>query len=51
MNLYDTKSLTCKDCGKCIGEIDYDAAVIMPLCGQCSNPTPHISDKLTYIKH
>lgn len=40
------------ECGKIIGEIDYDAEVIRPKCGQCSNPTPHVKDKMPYlIKH
>ena len=52
LNIYDTKPLACKDCGKIIGEIDYDAEVILPKCSQCSNPTPHINDKIPYlIKH
>jgi len=52
LNIYDTKTLACKDCGKVIGEIDYDAEVILPKCSQCSNPTPHIRDKMPYlIKH
>jgi phage FluMu protein Com len=52
LNIYDTKPITCKDCGKIIGEIDYDAEVILPKCGQCSNPIPDIKDKMPYlIKH
>lgn len=47
MNIYDTKSLYCKDCGKCIGEIDYDARVMLPECGQCANPLPE-GDNILY---
>ena len=49
MNIYDTKSISCRDCGKIIGEIDYDAEVILPRCGQCSNPSPHYKDKMPYL--
>ncbi|WP_179370589.1 hypothetical protein [Nitrosopumilus ureiphilus] len=35
--------------GKAIGEVDYDVEIIRPKCGQCSNPTSHIKDKLPFI--
>lgn len=47
MNIYDTKSVYCKDCGKSIGEIEYDAKVILPECGQCANPMPE-GDNIMY---
>ncbi len=47
MNIYDTKTLSCAQCGKNIGEIDYDAEVILPKCGQCANPMPE-GDKILY---
>ena len=47
MNIYDTKSVYCKSCGKVIGEIDYDAIVILPECGQCANPLPE-GDTILY---
>lgn len=47
MNIYDTKTLSCAQCGKSIGEIDYDAEVILPKCGQCANPMPE-GDKILY---
>ncbi|AJM92890.1 MULTISPECIES: hypothetical protein [Nitrosopumilus] len=47
MNIYDTKSVYCKDCGKPIGEIEYDANVILPECGQCADPIPE-GDKILY---
>jgi|TARA_B110001454_G_scaffold7881_1_gene7525 phage FluMu protein Com len=46
MNIYDTKQIRCKDCDKAIGEIEYDAEIFLPKCNQCSNPTPHIKDKM-----
>ena len=49
MNIYDTKSVSCVDCGEIIGEIDYEAEVILPRCGQCSNPRPHFKDKMPYL--
>ena len=48
MNIYDTKSVVCSSCGQIIGEIDFDAEIIRPKCGQCANPTPHIKDKMPY---
>jgi len=52
LNIYDTKLIACKDCGKIIGEIDFDAEVLFLKCGLCSNPLPHINDKTPYlIKH
>lgn len=47
MNIYDTKTLSCIQCGKCIGEVDYDAEVIRPKCGQCANPMPY-GDQIIY---
>jgi hypothetical protein len=47
LNLYDTISISCVKCEKSIGEIDYDAKVINPLCGQCANPLPE-GDKILY---
>ncbi len=38
MNMYNTKTISCVFCGKHIGEIDTDAVVTMPICGQCVNP-------------
>lgn len=37
MNIYDTKSVYCYECGKFLGEIDCDATVTMPQCGSCVN--------------
>jgi len=49
--MYDTKTISCSSCGKCIGEIEYDAEVILPKCGSCANPMPD-GDKILYtISH
>jgi len=40
LNLYDTKTISCRNCGKTIGEVDYDAEIIRPLCGKCAHPLP-----------
>lgn len=50
MNIYDTKSIYCCKCGKFIGEIDYDAVVILPKCGKCADPIPEGDDKMSYLK-
>lgn len=49
MNIYDTKSLVCAKCETFIGEIDWDAHVIRPLCGKCASPVPD-DDKILYTK-
>jgi len=51
MNIYDTKTISCKDCGKSIGEIEYDAEVILPQCGHCANPLPEGDDILYTASH
>ena len=47
LNIYDTKTIPCAQCGKCIGEVEYDSQVIRPLCGKCANPIPE-GDKILY---
>ena len=47
--MYDKKSVCCSQCGRFIGEIDEDAIVILPKCGQCVNPMPEGDDKVQYI--
>jgi len=47
MNIYDTKTISCRSCGRSIGEIDYDAEVMLPQCGYCSNPMPE-GDNIVY---
>ena len=49
MNIYDTKTIRCSVCKQVIGEVDYDAEVIRPKCGQCANPTIHTKDKMPYL--
>ncbi len=36
-------------CGTVIGEVDIDAEIFRPKCGQCSDPTPHEKDKMPYL--
>ena len=38
-------------CDKCLGELDYDAEVTLPLCGQCANPLPEGDDILYTMSH
>lgn len=49
LNIYDTKSVICVMCGMVIGEVDYDAEITHPKCGQCANPTPYFKDKMPYL--
>lgn len=49
LNLYDTKTIRCVICQKAIGEVDFDAEIIRPKCGQCSNPIPDTRDKMPYL--
>jgi hypothetical protein len=46
LNIYDTKQISCSQCGVWIGEVDYDAQVILPKCGKCANPLPEGDDIL-----
>ncbi|QLH07460.1 hypothetical protein C5F50_10555 [Nitrosopumilus ureiphilus] len=48
MNLYDSKTIRCVQCDKVVGEIDFDAQVIRPMCGQCDDPKPDVLDQLSY---
>ena len=48
LNLYDTKTISCKKCGKWIGEVDYDCEIIRPLCGKCAHPLPE-GDTILYV--
>ena len=48
--MYDTKSIYCSKCGKFIGEIDFDAVVILPKYGKCADPIPEGDDKMSYLK-
>ena len=47
MNIYDTKTVFCKSCERSIGEIEYDAEVILPKCGSCADIKPE-GDKILY---
>ena len=51
LNLYDTRVIRCVRCNKCLGELEYDAEVIRPLCGQCANPLPEGDDILYTMSH
>ncbi len=48
LNIYDTRTISCIQCDKPIGEIDFDANVIRPICGQCDDPRPNVKDQLSY---
>ncbi|MCE9651637.1 MAG: hypothetical protein K8Q89_01045 [Nitrosarchaeum sp.] len=49
MNIYDTRTIRCVVCDKPIGEVDFDAEIIRPKCGQCANPTLDTKDKMPYL--
>lgn len=38
MNIYDTKQVNCYRCGRWVGEVDSEAGIIYPKCGDCANP-------------
>jgi hypothetical protein len=47
LNIYDTRIIKCIICERYVGEIEYDAKVIRPLCGKCADPLPE-GDKILY---
>ena len=47
MNIYDTKMIVCRSCKTPIGEIEYDAEIMLPQCGKCANPMPE-GDNIVY---
>ncbi len=49
MNIYDTRQIRCVVCKEFIGEVQYDAEIIRPKCGQCAEPIPHPKDKMNYL--
>ena len=51
LNIYDTRTIQCRDCSKIIGKIDFDAQVILPKCGQCSEPIPHVKDQMPHLRY
>lgn len=46
MNIYDTKIITCTNCKKTIGEVDYDVKIHHIMCGQCVSQLS--GNKITY---
>ncbi|RDJ32425.1 MAG: hypothetical protein DWQ18_07885 [Crenarchaeota archaeon] len=50
MNIYDKKVVKCVICEKSIGEVNYDAEIIFPRCGECSDPKPHINDLIVPLE-
>ena len=40
----EVKQILCSKCGRVIGEIESDADVTFPRCGNCSNPMPEGDD-------
>ena len=50
MNIYDKIIIRCVICKNSIGEINYDAEVIFPRCGECADPKPHINDHHNSLK-
>ena len=48
LNIYDTKMISCIECDKQIGEIDYDANVTNPICGQCDESKHDVKNQFVY---
>ena len=44
--MYDTKVIRCKKCDNTIGEIEYDAEIVLAQCGKCADPLPENDDKI-----
>jgi len=48
LNIYDTKVIRCKKCDNPIGEVEYDAEIVLVQCGKCVDPLPENDDKIMY---
>lgn len=46
--MYDTKVIRCKKCDNSIGEVEYDAEIVLAQCGKCADPLPENDDKIMY---
>ena len=46
--MYDTKVIRCKKCDNPIGEVEYDAEIVLAQCGKCTDPLPENDDKIMY---
>lgn len=51
MNIYDTKSIYCKDCGKSMGGIEYDVKVILSEYERCVNPMSDADNIIVCCKY
>jgi hypothetical protein len=48
MNIYDKKQIRCTRYGNFVGEVEYNAKIIFPLCGNCTDPYSDGLDKIQY---
>ncbi len=46
--MYDTKVIRCKKCDNPIGEVEYNAEIVLVQCGKCADPLPENDDKIMY---
>ena len=44
LNKIEVKKILCSKCGRVIGEVEEDADITFPRCGDCSNPVPEGDD-------
>ncbi len=47
MSMYDTKIIRCVECDETMGELDFDAEVMQPRCGQCVRSMHEMRNNLT----
>jgi len=40
--------IRCKKCDSPIGEVEYDAEIVLVQCGKCADPLPENDDKIMY---
>jgi len=49
MNIYDTRIVHCVECDTSIGELDEDAQVLQPKCGNCVKLMEKTKNNLMHV--
>lgn len=49
MSMYDTKIIRCVECDETMGELDFDAQVMQPKCGNCVRLMEETKNNLMHV--